>query len=51
MYKESNNNYKYLPKDVNVPIELYQSANGKYFIGYGDNLQLWQRHKRMGKAL
>lgn len=27
-----------LPKDVNIPIELYKSLQGKYFIGYADNL-------------
>lgn len=27
-----------LPKNVNVPIELYKSLQGKYFIGYADNL-------------
>jgi len=29
---------KYLTKSVNVPIELYESLKGKYFIGYADNL-------------
>lgn len=27
-------------KSVNMPIELYESLNGNYFIGYGDNLSL-----------
>ncbi len=27
-----------LPLNVNVPIELYHSMRGDYFIGYGDNL-------------
>jgi len=27
-----------LPKTVNVPIELYKSLRGEYFIGYADNL-------------
>ena len=30
---------KYLNKDVDVPIELYESLRGRYFIGYADNLQ------------
>lgn len=28
----------YMAKCVNIPIELYESARGKYFIGYADNL-------------
>ncbi len=31
-------NYRYLAKSVNVPIELYESLLGKYYIGYADNL-------------
>lgn len=27
-----------LPKEVNVPMELYQSAKGRYFMGYADDL-------------
>ncbi len=27
-----------LPKEVDVPIELYKSLRGQYFIGYADNL-------------
>lgn len=27
-------------KNVNIPIELYESQKGKYFIGYADNLSL-----------
>ncbi len=27
-------------KTVNIPIELYQSTKGRYFIGYADNLKL-----------
>lgn len=27
-------------KSVNIPIELYESLQGKYFIGYADNLSL-----------
>lgn len=27
-----------LTKNVNIPIELYESIKGKYFIGYADNL-------------
>lgn len=26
------------PKEVNIPIELYESRKGEYFIGYADNL-------------
>ena len=33
-----NNNFKKLTKAVNIPIELYESAKGKYFIGYADTL-------------
>lgn len=31
---------KRLVKAVDIPIELYQSDLGKYFIGYADNLTL-----------
>ena len=31
------NNYN---KSVNIPIELYESTKGAYFIGYADNLSL-----------
>ena len=38
----SNNNlkdiYNPLLKNVNIPIELYESIIGQYFIGYADNL-------------
>lgn len=33
-YDCSNN----LTKSVNIPIELYESLKGEYFIGYADNL-------------
>jgi hypothetical protein len=29
-----------IPKSVNIPIELYESLKGNYFIGYADNLTL-----------
>ena len=29
-----------LPKEVDIPIELYKSLRGEYFIGYADNLKL-----------
>ena len=35
---ESSSNYSCIPKNVDVPIELYESARGKYFIGYADKL-------------
>ncbi len=35
---ESKSSFSCLPKSVDVPIELYESARGKYFIGYADNL-------------
>lgn len=40
MFKNAENKplYSCLPKSVNIPIELYESARGKYFIGYADNL-------------
>ncbi len=28
----------HLPKEVSIPIELYESLRGEYFIGYADNL-------------
>lgn len=28
-----------LPKTVDIPIELYKSLRGEYFIGYADNLE------------
>jgi hypothetical protein len=33
-------NTENLEKSVNVPIELYESALGKYFIGYADELSI-----------
>ena len=30
---------KLIPKCVNIPLELYESTLGKYFIGYADNLK------------
>jgi len=35
---ESSSSYSCIPKNVDVPIELYESARGKYFIGYADKL-------------
>ena len=35
----TNIEFWYLDKNVNVPIELYESAIGKYFIGYADELR------------
>ena len=32
--------YNNLDKSVNIPIELYESEKGDYFIGYADNLSL-----------
>ncbi len=32
--------YNSVGKTVNIPIELYESVRGKYFIGYADNLSL-----------
>jgi len=34
------NNQCDISKNVNIPIELYESIKGKYFIGYADNLAL-----------
>ncbi|MBU3126425.1 DUF6143 family protein [Clostridium tagluense] len=34
--------YEPLLKNVNIPIELYESIIGKYFIGYADNLVFGQ---------
>lgn len=40
MHNSSDNEYDcFLPKEVNVPIELYESMKGRYFIGYADNLE------------
>ena len=36
--KNTNIDFKNLPKFVSVPIETYESGIGKYFIGYADNL-------------
>lgn len=33
-------NGRHLTKTVNIPIELYKSIIGEYFIGYADNLTL-----------
>lgn len=33
-------NQNQLGKTVDIPIELYESMRGKYFIGYADNLSL-----------
>ncbi len=33
-------NGRHLTKAVNIPIELYKSTIGEYFIGYADNLTL-----------
>lgn len=42
MYNNHGNwscDYQYnFSKSVNIPIELYESLEGKYFIGYADNL-------------
>lgn len=41
---DSRNGYdcqaNYYNKNVNIPIELYESIRGEYFIGYADNLSL-----------
>lgn len=29
-----------LTKNVNIPIELYESMKGRYFIGYADEMTL-----------
>lgn len=31
-------NKSYITKNVNIPVELYESVKGQYFIGYADNL-------------
>ncbi|MHC1696293.1 MAG: DUF6143 family protein [Eubacteriales bacterium] len=36
----SNKKISYIAKSVNIPIELYESMRGKYFMGYADNLIL-----------
>jgi len=36
--KDSSSISKHLVKSVNIPMDLYQSMQGKYFIGYADNL-------------
>jgi hypothetical protein len=43
MSEKPNGNYRSficrnLPRSVNIPIELYKSLLGQYFIGYADNL-------------
>lgn len=44
MYDQNNRHPQYdfinLSKTVNIPIELYKSVIGEYFIGYADNLTL-----------
>lgn len=35
---DTHNNDLYIPKNVAVPVELYESMKGDYFIGYADNL-------------
>ena len=45
MFKQINRDRCYeepchLPKSVDIPIELYKSLRGEYFIGYADNLTL-----------
>lgn len=37
LFYDERTNYK---KIVNIPIELYESLSGKYFIGYADSLSL-----------
>ena len=37
LFYDCQTNYK---KTVNIPIELYESLRGEYFIGYADNLSL-----------
>lgn len=39
MFRDSCSCKPSIPKYVNVPIELYESMIGKYFIGYADDLQ------------
>lgn len=36
------NMYESLLKTVSIPIELYESILGQYFIGYADNLVFGQ---------
>ena len=36
--KENNYTHESFTKNVNIPIELYESLLGQYFIGYADNL-------------
>lgn len=41
MYEWKNDDYSCRPdysKMVNIPLELYESMKGEYFIGYADNL-------------
>lgn len=38
LFCNNQNNLDNLEKSVNIPIELYESTIGKYFIGYADNL-------------
>ena len=45
--KEKNqplSNCAYFPKSVNIPMELYQSARGNYFMGSADNLKFSYRN-------
>lgn len=39
-YSYPPDDYRNLSKTVNIPIELYKSVIGEYFIGYADNLTL-----------
>ena len=42
-YKENSNQHNKccnLNKTVDIPIELYKSLRGEYFVGYADNLRL-----------
>lgn len=36
----NSSNMRYLSKTVSIPVELYKSTIGSYFIGYADNLTL-----------
>ena len=36
-------------KVVDIPIELYESSIGRYFIGYSRRNDPWKRHKRNGQ--
>jgi hypothetical protein len=41
MYESRNDGYNRRPdysKAVNIPLELYESMKGEYFMGYADNL-------------